>query len=345
MNHMNELQKTIKDVAKLEKNLLTFVLSSFIFSLLAVVAQYDKFTLAFKAITEIIAGTAGASGVLSAYLGKLRHAKDEPSFILEFQPQAQRILINIGLIISVGAFYFYYMFTKSENEICLLFLLIGIFIFFKSLTKAVLTLRISEQQRFIWRNLSTDEKRDWIRRQENLARIADDLDSAIQEFRGKMKGISNDIKENEKIFRRAKRKSFFKKTFGKTRKIRKFFGGNSFLTTDEKMESLEAEEFIKNLQNEINEENIKKIREGKITPLVLETSKIKIFNIQNQKYFLIENDLDKIKTKKLLGDLKPLRDENTNKFENLLAVIPKSIQISFEASELVTREGIDIYRE
>ena len=74
---MQDLNKFLKDVKGLEKSLFALVLSSFVFSLIAVLAQYDKFDLPFKALTELIGGIFGSAGVLSVYMGNLRHPKDE----------------------------------------------------------------------------------------------------------------------------------------------------------------------------------------------------------------------------------------------------------------------------
>ncbi len=362
---MEDLQRFLSDIKHLERSLFGLILSSFIFSLLAILAQYDKFDVPFKALTELVGGTMGSAAILSAYLGRLRHPADKTSNALNFQPRGNGIIASLSLFVSIAMFYLFYVFARNESEACLFFLAVGMFTFFRTLASAAITMRRAEEQKLAWRQMSEEERRNWQKKQEaereaNIKK-ADDANKILMDS----KLLIEKVECTERELRRELRKDrwrdrieFFKKLW---LRIRRNIGGESLLTRKER-EILELDELRKkqvlqappwvtepllaSLDWDLRQKHIHSIRAEQVRSMKLEAIGEDIYNIEDQYfYFFLPAQIGRDMAIRYMEILPALREATQLHNPIVTAVLPLDARITVEAKRILLEGHILIVEE
>lgn len=231
---MENLEKTLATLRKLEATLFRQVLVySFIFPLLAILAQYDKFGSSFHALTELLAGTFGVAGIMRAYLSSLKHPIERELDVLDFEAQYSGRTVTFALVASATLFYGFYFFARQANEFCLAFLCVGVFLFFWAMTTAVTTISRAEAQQFVWKDVDEKTRQSWRdRRQEHEGRFQK-IDSLIDEGKADSQVINDTVRRLEGERRREFVVSFIKMPVKWTLPFRQRIG---WVTRDEQAE-------------------------------------------------------------------------------------------------------------
>jgi hypothetical protein len=357
---MDELETFVGGIKKLESLLIKFVLSSFAFSLLAVIAQYDKFDLAFQSLTELLAGITGSAGVLSAFLGRYSHPSEKALDYLEYRPDFAGPRITASLIFSAAMFFVFYLFASESNKLGLLFFCIGTFLFFNSLAVALRTMEKIELQKRIWAALSPQERADWREVQnkvrEEQTKTIENLRSAVrdlEEVQAANARYLNRVRITKEEATRKERREKFQKVISTpwraTRPLRKRIGGQKLLTRAERIEEAKyeaaSESFLKQFEvgREHHTKNIAAIKQKEVRSNPLESTDIELYRVGGFIYFFPKEDIDASSAGEYLGrltSLKPDKDGMPNRF---VAVLPPSITVTNDARELLREANIELH--
>ncbi len=351
---MDELETFVGSIKKLEGLLINFVLSSFAFSLLAVIAQYDKFDLAFQSLTELLGGITGSAGVLSAFLGRYTHPSEKAVDHLEYRPYFAGIRITASLIFSAAMFFVFYLLASGSNKLGLLFFCIGTFLFFNSLAVALSTIEKIELQRRIWEAMSPEMRGDWIesqaKRLEVLRSAKQDLEevkAANAQFLNSLRKAQELEREHTRAERRKKFQKFISTPWRATRGLRKRIGGQKLLTRAELSEEAKFElaftSFSDQVDREYHTKNIAAINQKKVRGNPLENSDIELYRVRGSIYFFPKGDINASSASQYLESLTSLKPDKDGKPNRFVAVLPPSITVTNDAHELLRESGIELH--
>src|SRR4029077_11504172 len=87
----------------------------------------------------------------------------------------------LGFGASITLFYFSYTFAQLGHRSCALFLAGGIFVFFRTMTSATLTISKIERQKALWLALGPEAQGAWLERQKKTRRLTQDLQATRAE--------------------------------------------------------------------------------------------------------------------------------------------------------------------
>jgi len=334
-------------VQDLETRLLKAILGSFFFSLLPVAVVFEHSDWSFRAIVELLGGLMGAAGFLAAYLGSIRHPREESGL-----QQLERHFVFWGTKATVefsGAaamLYLFYVFGKSSDPASLLFLSAGNFLAFYGFTETALRIREAETRKLIWSSMTAAQREAWLRDQ-------DEREKQLQEYIEKTKRENEKIKKDiEEVNRDTKRikaaeraikvSGFFSRYFlHPTYRLRKRLG---LVMAEERFQEREVEKIVQGFFD-AKQSPIKSIRRNEVRPLVLEGSGLNLFPVDGQKVVLIEGALDSAGAKDLLQKLDVLERDDKGKLKDLMAAIGISAKVTYEARELLRDAGIEVVDE
>ncbi len=344
MSGLKDLDQMLTEVKSLELKLFRLVLTSFAFSLLAVLAQYDKFDIAFKALTEITGGVMGAAGVLSAYLSDIRHPADEKEALLWARPKVFGLRFSITFTAVTAMFYLFYYYASRSSQFCLVFLSAGVFLLFRGLGRSILIIKQSEKQNLLWDSFSADEQQELLAREREWEQRRDDAvrnsNKVIREVNLQTKEAEAKHQERIRARRYAKIKLVFKNLWNWTYKPRSRISENWLVSGEEKLRRAVSEvNVVENLRNS----DIEQIIQGKIPSLKLEGSGIKLFQGSWNKYFLLEGTVTEAVASHHIKSLEQFKDAKGH-FNDLVAIISSGSEITYQASELLSSAGIYLSR-
>jgi len=186
----SELREFLNAVKRTEKELLTLVMGSFLFSLLPAIARYKD--VSFSAVVELLGGCMGAAGVLSAFFGSYVHPAEKYE-VLDYRPIFPGLGVAVCISLSALCFYLFYSLSDYSNDLSLLFVAAGTFLFFYMLGRAVVVIERIEFQKAIWAGMTSEMRTRFYDRQAALEKLSNDLEKTVEQQR-RRKGTSRRLR-------------------------------------------------------------------------------------------------------------------------------------------------------
>ncbi|HLF94915.1 MAG TPA: hypothetical protein VJB14_15720 [Planctomycetota bacterium] len=342
---LGDLKTALAAARDLERSLFKHILSSYLFSLLAVVAQHGRFEIGFQALTEVLAGTIGGAAVLSAYLGRLEHPAEEGDDLLFYRPHLPALRFTLAMAFSAAMFYVYFRFVVARDPLCLLFLCAGVFIFFRAMMGTVLELMKLEKQKALWGSLPPETQVELrLRHQkliEDLEKSGERVRRMIEESGESIREQTDKIKQIMKENRRRQRRDFLRGVWAKTRGFRKRWA--KWTVSDaEKAEELVAVQRLQERILELHRERAGKVLAGTVAARRLEGSEVDLYPVDAWKYVWLKGNVGKGEAETLLGLLQPLEKTDAGSFKNVVAIVGPGASLSLNAQEILKGKGIKV---
>ena len=241
-------------------------------------------------------------------------------------------------IISATLFYGFYFFARQANEFCLVFLCVGVFLFFWGMTTAVTTIRQAEAQQFVWRNVDDKTRQSWRDRWYLRQKLEEQRQKPIPE----LEELKNRWAAEDKARRRQRAVSFIKMPVGWTLPLRQRIG---WVTRDEqaRIDRREAEaiRLLEELGREVHNEHISKISEGKSSKLLLEGTDFYIHEVGAWKYLPLQGRIDSDKAREILAHMQSFQKDKKGKLKCVAVIIGSSTDMSVEAKQILQDAGIE----
>jgi hypothetical protein len=353
---MKDLTLLIEITRRMETQLVRVILSSWLFSTLAIIIQHRQFDIAFSTLVTIVGGVVGTAAILSVYLRRIQHPAFMVDCILRNRPFGGTLAFVL-MLSSAVCFFFYYSFAKQSNELCVLFFGAGTFLFFYTLADAASRMLVNEQQKILWQSMEAEERRKW--RQENDPKIIQ-LERLQQQLK-ELKATSSISEEeldrqaqelaDKELARRERREQFVRRVRDGTYPFRKLFG---LVSKKEKMdreiEALRKEDRRKiwlNWGDSLHEQNTARIINSEVKPITLEATGLQIYEFGDRyKYFVVNEDLNQSKAEWYLGALNVLGGQRDalGRFEFIAGIILPNVEVTYEARKILENNGIVLYK-
>lgn len=343
MPSIKEFEEVTEYLKKLELNLFRLVLTSFVFSLLAVLAQYDKFDWAFKALTEMIGGIMGVGGILSAYMSAIRHPMDEAKELLRSKPFLLEFKMTATFAFIAVMFYMFYVFASKANQVCLVFLALGVFTFFRGLARFILTIKQAEKRSLLWSKLSPEQRKGVVEIDREVSKLIDDTHQLGKRIHNSVLEANTLVKAARREERKERMRLFFSNLWIMTYTFRRR------LRLVSVSEELEADQAFDRLGKIIDADHVKQIKDGKIPPTILEASGLKVYEIDGSIYFYLnplEGETVKEKdARAYVSQLQTMTMDHNSNLSSFVAIIsPPTMEISYQAQQALTESGIRLFR-
>jgi hypothetical protein len=360
---VKDLTLQIEITRRMESQLVKAILSSWLFSVLAIIIQYRQFDIAFGTLVTIVGGVVGTAAILSVYLRRVQH----PAFLVDYVLRNRPFGGFLAIILMLGAaicFYYYYQFAKQSNETCLLFFGAGTFLFFYTLSDAASRMLVNEQQKIVWQSMTPEQQWDW--RKENDPKIIqlEWLERQLEELQSKALVPMEELERKgrelaEKRWQKEQRREHFtKRVRSTTYPIRTKFGLVSGKEKkDRELEASKREiekireqdkfEIWWNWGDNLHKQNATKIHNSEVSPITLEGSGLQIFEFgEYYKYFVVKEKIDQNKANWYLEALKALGEQNSilGKFQFLAGILLPNVEVTYEARKNLENVGIELYK-
>jgi hypothetical protein len=358
LTRLDELMASMK---RLERRLFAHVLGSFAFTLLAVLAQYDRFDVPFKALTELVGGMMGAAGILTCYLGSFRPPEEETdAAILRSRPVLLGVRTGLLLTLAAVAYYWFYRYAAASDDTCLLFLAVANFLFFYGLAAAALAMHEAELRVIIWRSMTPDQRRQWVeaeyeRRQqleelfEQARRFGEQVDRVVADARRRMKQREESRREYERAERRERRRQWREKyLWGPTLGVRRRLGLIRETETDEYVRrqaavaELESKQRFGSFRRRWFAETVQDIGAGKYHPRLLDGVEAGVYEVGVWKFVMHPTSLEEGPLAALLARLRGVWGD---RLEHVVVVVGKDAPLPAGASVALARAGVELVSE
>ena len=369
---MGEFDQFVGSMKSFERKLFALVASSFVFSTVAALAERGQFGIDFQTLTALVAGIMGVAGVLTQYLRNLMNARLQTDELLRMKPPKSQAATGLGFFIAALSLCGFYYLARNAEQICLLLLSIGIFVFFSSLSKCYLTIQAFEQQAAIWKSMTPAQQDEWRERERQYLLRKFQIEEQQREAGEKVREIIRDAervhqdvqktirqtREQRAAWRREKRqekwKRFRKKFYEATIRLRRRMAGDKLLThselADEVIRKAQADEvFAQAMENYHLDEFVSLLKEG-IPPKVLEASLLKYYTADRvayvSHYLVVDGDgeFNAQMAANYVKKLEPLRPSPTEKFREIRLVLKPATVVSFEAEKILKDTGLEYLR-
>jgi hypothetical protein len=363
---MKDLNMLIEITKRMQKQLVGAILSSWLFSTLAIIIQHREFDIAFSTVVTIVGGIVGTAAILSVYLGRIQH----PAYMVEHTLRNRPFggfQAFVSMLLTVGCFYFYYFYAKQSKEVCVLFFGAGMFLFFRTLADAASRMLTNEQQKVLWQSMTLEERRHWLlnndpalirrervrlERRAKLERVKQELEELKDQFMSEeelQRRVDEEVaKVEEKEARQERRRQFFKRVRDATHPLRKRVGLVPKAETYEReMEELRLKQETNELlgwKESLHKETAVKIVNSELLPIVLEPEGLQIYTVEGIfRYFAVKERLDEAKARWYLEALNELKDPKGH-FEFVAGIILPDVEMTYKAQTILEKTGITLYR-
>ena len=333
----SELREFLNAVKRTEKELLTLVMGSFLFSLLPAIARYKD--VSFSAVVELLGGCMGAAGVLSAFFGSYVHPAEKYE-VLDYRPIFPGLGVAVCISLSALCFYLFYSLSDYSNDLSLLFVAAGTFLFFYMLGRAVVVIERIEFQKAIWAGMTSEMRTRFYDRQAALEKLSNDLEKTVEQQRSgpdPVKEAKRDVKEAKKQDRRRRwkwRRASAARWFLRTRQR---IAGDRLLTSREKLEKwMDEREFriIAGFENDL----VLQILDGENPTSVLEGTSLRVYRDGPWLFVVIDGKMDLNAAEDCATKLKALRESARRVF----VIIAPSAQLTFDAEQALRSTHVEI---
>lgn len=360
---MKDLTLLIDITRRMEKQLVGVILSSWLFSTLAIIIQHRQFDIAFSTLVTIVGGVVGTAAILSVYLRRIQHPAFMTDYILRNRPFGGTLAFVL-MLSSAVCFFFYYSFAKQSSELCVLFFGAGTFLFFYALADAASRMLVNEQQKILWQSMEGEARWKW--RQENdpeiiqLKREKQQLEELLATASISQEELEWQAQElaDKEMARRKRREQFVRWVRDGTYPLRKPFGLVSDkekrnreiqadkIKLDEMREKDEIEIWL-NWGDNLHEQNTARIISSEVKPITLEATGLQVYEFGDRyKYFVVDEDLDQSKAEWYLGALNVLEGQRDvlGRFEFIAGIILPNVEVTYEARKTLENNGIDLHK-
>jgi hypothetical protein len=350
-----ELEEFLQGARVTEKQLLTLVTGSFLFSLVPAAAAYDSGTsLRDAAMVQLVGACMGAAGALSAFFSGYVHPAEKYE-ILDYKP----VLAGLGVIalvfISVLCFCLSYFLANSSRVLSLLFIALGTFFFFRMAGQTVIATRRIEDQKTLWDKMTPEMRRSFLVWQADRDKARDEAhDTAINAIEKAEKvraEVRKTVKELAAERRREKWESRREKYAAWFLRVRKRIGGERLLSERERMEERFRELRVEAAGEAFKAEDeflsggkdglVIQVLRGEKPTLPIEGTNMRAYKDKPFFFAVADGNINTEIAKECTVRLKAMSRPG----ETICVIVPRSSQITLDAMEAFRSQDVEVRRE
>lgn len=350
-----ELEEFLQGARVTEKQLLTLVTGSFLFSLVPAAAAYGSGEdLRAAAMVQLVGACMGAAGTLSAFFSGYVHPAEKHE-ILDYKP----VLAGFGVIalafISVLCFCLSYFLAVPSRALSLLFIALGTFFFFRMVGQTVIATRRIEYQKARWDAMTPEMRRSFlvwkVDSDKALDEARDKAMNAFDEARKVRAEVRETVTKLAAERRREKWESRRKKCAAWFLHIRKRIGGERLLSARERMHEgllrlrgkAEGEAWMAQADFSSGRRDglVTQVLRGEKPTLPIEGTSMRAYKDKPFFFAVAEGNIDTEIAKECAARLNAVRGPG----EAICVIVPRSSQITLDAMEAFRSKGVEVRRE
>jgi hypothetical protein len=174
-NQSKQFQDFLGATKSFESSLWKYLAGTAVMAGVLTAGQIGNFPKAFYSLSEVSGVIAGMAAIIPAYLRRLSHSSEKLNEVINYRPILLPLRALLTLAFSIASFFLYYKAASEAQTTCVLFMVLGIYFFFRVIAESVHHMYMTESQEILWNNLSPKERGEWLASQRAIVKTTEEL--------------------------------------------------------------------------------------------------------------------------------------------------------------------------